>query len=298
MASAELQTIIEMLRARPIASGQRLDVAAMRAGMEQMTGMMPLPPGLIREPIAVNGVAAEWVSAPGAAADRAVLYLHGGGYVIGSIGTHRELAGRISAASGARCLVIDYRLGPEHPFPAAVDDATAAYRWLIAVGFSPGKLAIAGDSAGGGLTVATLLALRDAGVPMPATGVCISPWVDLEGTGESMTTNAAVDPMVQREPLLQMAQFYLGRANPRTPLASPLFGELRGLPPLLIQVGTAETLLDDSTRLAQRARQAGVEVELETWPDMIHVWHAFATLLPEGREAIERIGVHLKKRLA
>ena len=298
MASAELQTVIEMLRARPLAAGQRLDVAVLRAGMEQMTGMMPLPPGLIREPIVVNGIAAEWVSAPGAAADRAVLYLHGGGYVIGSIGTHRELAGRISAASGARCLVIDYRLGPEHPFPAAVDDATAAYRWLIAAGFSPGKLAIAGDSAGGGLTVATLLALRDAGVPLPATGVCISPWVDLEGTGESMTTKAALDPMVQREPLLQMAQLYLGGADPRGPLASPLFGELRGLPPLLIQVGTAETLLDDSTRLAQRAREAGVEVELEAWPDMIHVWHAFAALIPEGREAIERIVVHLKKRLA
>jgi len=298
MASAELQTVIQMLRAQPIAASQDLDVATMRAGMERMTGMMPLPSGLIREPIVVNGIAAEWVSAPGAAADRAVLYLHGGGYVIGSIGTHRELAGRISASSGARCLVIDYRLGPEHPFPAAVEDATAAYRWLISAGFSPGKLAIAGDSAGGGLTVATLLALRDSGVALPATGVCISPWVDLEGTGESMKTKAAEDPMVQLEPLLQMAKLYLGGADPRTPLASPLFGELRGLPPLLIQVGTAETLLDDSTRLAKRARAAGVDVELEAWPEMIHVWHAFAALIPEGREAIERIGVHLKKRLA
>jgi acetyl esterase/lipase len=298
MASAELETVIQMLRARPIADSQSLDVAAMRAGMEQMTGLLPLPPGLILEPIDVNGVPAEWVSAPGAAADRAVLYLHGGGYVIGSIRTHRELAGRISAASGARCLVIDYRLGPENPFPAAVEDATAAYRWLIAAGFLPGKLAIAGDSAGGGLSVATLLALRDAGVPLPATGVCISPWVDLEGTGESMTTKAAEDPMVQRDALRQMAQLYLGGADPRTPLAAPLWGELRGLPPLFLQVGSAETLLDDSTRLAQRARNAGVEVELEIWPDMIHVWHAFAGMIPEGREAIERIGVHLKKRLA
>jgi acetyl esterase/lipase len=287
-----------MLRARPLGDRQNLDVAAMRAGMEQMTGLMPLPPGLNLEPIEVNGVAAEWVSASGAASDRAVLYLHGGGYVIGSIRTHRELAGRISAASGARCLVIDYRLGPEHPFPAAVEDAVAAYRWMIAAGFQPGKLAIAGDSAGGGLSVATLLALRDAGVPLPATGVCISPWVDLEGTGESMTTKAAEDPMVQREPLIQMAQLYLAGADPRNPLAAPLWGELRGLPPLLIQVGSAETLLDDSTRLAQRAREAGVEVELETWPDMIHVWHAFAALIPEGREAIARIGAHLKKRLA
>ncbi len=298
MASAGLETVIQMLRARPIADSETLDVVAMRAGMEQMTGMLPLPPGLSLEPIAVNGIPAEWVSAPGAAADRAVLYLHGGGYVIGSIRTHRELAGRISAASGARCLVIDYRLGPESPFPAAVEDATSAYRWLIAAGFSPGKLAIAGDSAGGGLTVATLIALRDAGVALPATAVCISPWVDLEGMGESMTTKAALDPMVQREPLRQMAQLYLGGADARAPLASPLWGELRGLPPLLVQVGSAETLLDDSTRLAQRARAAGVEVELEIWPDMIHVWHAFAGLIPEGIEAIARIGVHLKKRLA
>jgi len=298
MASAGLETVIQMLRARPIGDSLNLDVVTMRAGMEQMTAMMPLPPGLILEPIVVNGVPAEWVSAPGAAADRAVLYLHGGGYVLGSIRTHRELAGRISAASGARCLLIDYRLGPENPFPAAVEDATAAYRWLIAAGFLPAKLAIAGDSAGGGLSVATLLALRDAGVPLPATGVCISPWVDLEGTGESMTTKAAEDPMVQREPLRQMAQLYLAGADPRTPLAAPLWGELRGLPPLLLQVGSAETLLDDATRLAQRARVAGVEVELEIWPDMIHVWHAFAALIPEGRAAIERIGVHLSKRLA
>lgn len=145
MASTELESVIAMLRTYPIGDSLNLDVAAMRAAMEQMTGMMPPQPGLIREPVLANGVPAEWVSAPGAVADRAVLYLHGGGYVIGSIGTHRDLAGRISAASGARCLVIDYRLGPEHPFPAAVDDAVAAHRWLIGAGFQPGKLAIAGD---------------------------------------------------------------------------------------------------------------------------------------------------------
>lgn len=298
MASAELQTVIQMLRARPSGDSADFDVAAMRAGMEQMIGLMPLPPGLRLEPVEANGVPAEWVIAPGAAADRAILYLHGGGYVLGSIRTHRELAGRISAASGARCLVIDYRLGPEHRFPAALDDAVSAYRWLIAAGFAPGRLAIAGDSAGGGLCIATLLALRDAGVPLPATGVCMSPWVDLEGTGESMTTKAAEDPMVQAAPLRKMAQLYLGGADPRSPLASPLWGELRGLPPLLIQVGSAETLLDDSTRIAKRARDAGVEVELECWPEMIHVWQAFAALIPEGREAIERIGLHLAKRLA
>ncbi len=295
MASNELGILVQMLRARPILPD--VSVAEMRAGMAAMVGSAQLPAGLIREPRDVNGVPAEWVSAPGSAADRAVLYLHGGGYVLGSIATHRELAARISEASRARCLVLDYRLGPEHRFPAAVDDAVAAYRFLLDSGFDPAHLAIAGDSAGGGLTVATLLALRDAKLPLPATGVCISPWVDLTGTSESMTTKAALDPMVQREPLLVLARHYLGGADPRAPLASPLFADLRGLPPLLVQVGSAETLLDDSTQLAERARKAGVEVELEVWPDMIHVWHAFAALLPEGREGIERIGAYLRKRL-
>ncbi|HTO71516.1 MAG TPA: alpha/beta hydrolase [Myxococcota bacterium] len=295
MASPELSVLVNMLRARPILPD--VSVAEMRAGMEAMIGSAQLPAGLIREARDVNGVPAEWLSAPGSAADRAVLYLHGGGYVLGSIGTHRELAARISAASAARCLLIDYRLGPEHRFPAAVEDAVAAYRFLLDAGYAPGHLAIAGDSAGGGLTVATLLAIRDAKLPLPATGVCISPWVDLEGIGESMTTKADVDPMVQKAPLVVLAKHYLGGADPRSPLASPIYADLRGLPPLLVQVGTSETLLDDSTRLAERARRAGVEVELEAWPDMIHVWHAFAALLPEGREAIERVGAHLRKRL-
>jgi monoterpene epsilon-lactone hydrolase len=295
MASAELGILVQMLRASPIVGD--VSVAEMRKGMEGMIGSAQLPAGLVREPCEVNGVPAEWVSARGAAADRAVLYLHGGGYVLGSIGTHRELAARISQASGARCLVIDYRLGPEHPFPAAVEDAVKAYRWLLDVGYAPERLAIAGDSAGGGLTVATLVALRDAKLPLPATGVCISPWVDLAGEGESMTTKEAVDPMVTRGPLLALAKHYLGGADPKAPLASPLWADLRGLPPLLIHVGTNETLLDDSTRLAERARKAGVDVELEAWPEMIHVWHAFAAMLPEGREAIERIGAHLAKRL-
>ena len=195
-------------------------------------------------------------------------------------------------------LLIDYRLAPEHPHPAAVDDATAAYRWLIANGASPARLVVAGDSAGGGLTVATLVALRDAQAPPPAAGVCLSPWVDLEGLGESMTTKAAVDPMVQREPLLKMAALYLGGHGARTPLAAPLYADLSGLPPLLIQVGTAETLLDDATRLAERARKAGVEVQLEAWDDMIHVFQAFAALLPEGQQAIQRIGAFVRHRTA
>ena len=294
MASPELTALVQAMRAAPIVLNA--SVEEMRASMAGMfTGQ--LPAGVIREPRDVNGVPAEWVAMPGAAADRVVLYFHGGGYVLGSIATHRDLAARISAASGARVLVVDYRLGPEHRFPAAVDDALAAYKWLLDAGYAPAKIAFAGDSAGGGLTFATLLAARDARLPLPATAVAISPWVDLAGTGESMTTKAAEDPIVQKAPVLLLAGHYLGDTDPRTPLASPLYADLRALPPLLIQVGSAETLLDDSTRIADKLRAAHVDVELEVWPDMIHVWHAFA-MLPEAGQAIERIGQHLKKRLA
>ena len=195
-------------------------------------------------------------------------------------------------------LVTDYRLAPEHPHPAAVDDSVAAYRWMLAQGLKPARIAVAGDSAGGGLTVATLVAIRDAKLPVPAAGVCLSPWVDLEGIGESMTTKADVDPIVQKPGLLQMAAAYLGGKDPRTPLAAPLYADLSGLPPLLIQVGTAETLLDDASRLADRARKAGVTVIYEPWENMIHVWHLFASMLDEGQQAIDRIGEFVQKQAA
>ena len=190
-------------------------------------------------------------------------------------------------------LALNYRLAPEYPFPAAVDDALAGYRYLLDHGLKPARIAVAGDSAGGGLTVATLIAIRDAGLPLPAAGVCLSPWVDLEEKGESMTTRAKADPVVQREGLVGMAQAYLAGKDPRTPLASPLHADLKGLPPLLIQVGDAETLLDDSTRIAGRARAARVQVKLEVWPEMIHVWQLFASFLPEGQEAVEGIGKYI-----
>jgi acetyl esterase/lipase len=292
MASHELSMVVDMLKSfRP---QNEPTIAEMRAGMEAMASAAVIPDDVKCDKVSAGGVPAEWVVAENADHGRVILYLHGGGYVVGSINTHRELASRLSRATAARVLLIDYRLGPEHPHPAAVDDAVTAYRWLLSEGGSPSRMAIGGDSAGGGLTVATLVAVRDAGLPMPAVGVCLSPWVDLEGIGESMTTKAAVDPMVQRDGLLKMAAAYLGGQSPRTPLASPLYANLSGLPPLLIQVGTAETLLDDSTRLAERARKAGVKVTLEPWEDMIHVWQAFASLLPEGRDAIEHIGEFVK----
>jgi acetyl esterase/lipase len=260
--------------------------------------MFPVGADIKREAVDAGGVKAEWLSAPDADVGRAVLYLHGGGYVIGSINTHRSLAANLSRASKARVLVIDYRLAPEHPHPAAVDDSVAAYRWMLGQGLKPARIAVAGDSAGGGLTVATLVAIRDAKLTLPAAGACLSPWVDLEGIGESMTTKADVDPIVQKAGIEQMAAAYLGGKDPRTPLAAPLYADLTGLPPLLIQVGTAETLLDDASRLAERARKAGVAVSYEASEDMIHVWHLFASMLDEGRQAIDRIGDFVRKHAA
>jgi len=293
MASAELQTLIAQLRSQPILSPS---VAEMRAGFEMMSQTFPLPADVTREAVRAGGVPSEWIAAPDADPGRVVLYLHGGGYVIGSINTHREMIARISRAASARCLAVDYRLAPEHPFPAAVEDATAAYLWLLAQGVSPKRIVIAGDSAGGGLTVATLVNLRDRRAALPAAGVCLSPWVDLEGIGESMTARAALDPMVQKAHLTALAAHYLGKTDVRTPLAAPLYADLTGLPPLYIQVGTAETLYDDSVRLAERARKAGVEVIFEPWEEMIHVFQVFAAMLPEGRQAIEKIGEFVRAR--
>jgi acetyl esterase/lipase len=297
MASSELQMVLDLLRGAPPVPRDAPWVDQ-RAALESLTTMVPPPPDLRVTKVSADGVPAEWVAAADARGDRAVLYLHGGGYCIGSLNTHRQLAGDVSRASGARVLLIDYRLAPEHAFPAAVDDATRAYRFLVASGVRPAQTAIAGDSAGGGLTVATLLALRDADGPLPAAGVCLSPWLDLTMSGASMQTKAAVDPMVQRENLQRMAAAYLGATDPKSPLASPLFADLRGLPPLLVHVGTAETLLDDSTAFAERARAAGNDVTLDVWDDMVHVWHAFAFVLPEARQAIERIGAYLRQRWA
>jgi len=296
MASPELQMVLQMLVGNPLA-GER-SPAEMRDGLEAMAGTFALEPDVQIERVTVAGMTAEWITAAAVDPSHVILYLHGGGYVVGSLNTHRDLAARLGRAAGARVLAIEYRLAPEHPHPAAVDDAVAAYRWLRAHGVAPAHLAIAGDSAGGGLTVATLVALRDGKDPLPACAVCLSPWVDLEGTGESMTKLAKLDPMVQKDGLLQLAGAYLAGKDARTPLAAPLYANLSGLPPMLIQVGTWETLLDDASRLAERARKAGVEVTYDPWEGMIHVWQLFAPMLDEGKQAIEKIGAFVQKNAA
>lgn len=295
MSIEQLEGLVGLIRSSPpLGDG---DVATMRAAAEGMGAMLPVDPEVVFTTVDIGSIPAEWADAPGADASGVVLYLHGGGYVSGSIAVYRSLAGRLSRAAGARVLVVDYRLAPEHPFPAAIEDAAAAYRWLLQQGFGPGRIAIAGDSAGGGLAAATLLSIRDADLPVPAAAVLMSPMLDLEATGDSMDTKASEDPMVQRANVLLGAIRYLNGADPRTPLASPLYGDLARLPPILIQVGTAECLLDDSRRFAARARQAGVQVSLEEWERMIHVWQVFAPMLDEGQQAIDRIGEFLRERL-
>src|SRR5208283_3986184 len=236
MASEQLNKVIERIKSQP--QNPNASIEQRRAGMERISERVPAD--VICEKVNAGGVDAEWIAAPRANADRVILYLHGGGYVIGSINTHRAMVSRIARASNARALALDYRLAPEHPFPAAVEDATAAYRWLLAQGYKPGKIVISGDSAGGGLVLATLLALRDAQTPLPAAAVPISAWSDMEGTGASMKTRASKDPMVANGSLLDMAKVYVGNADRRNPLASPLHGDYRGLPPMLMQVGDAE----------------------------------------------------------
>lgn len=289
MASAELTKVLEMIRAVP--RDPTAEVGRMRGAMEKVSERVARD--VTCETVSAGGVPAEWIVPPNAAADRVILYLHGGGYVMGSINTHRAMIARIARASQAKALALDYRLAPEHPFPAAVDDATAAYRWLLAQGYKPGKIVISGDSAGGGLALATLIALRDAGSPMPAAAVPISAWADLEGTGASIKTRAATDPMVDQAGLHRMATLYAGDRNMKNPLLSPIHADYKGIPPMLLQVGDAEVLLDDSTRVADRAKAAGVKVELEAWPEMFHVWHVFAKILPEGQQAIDRIGAYV-----
>jgi len=296
MASDEAKAVIQMIRARPAPTVQPT-VAEMRAGMGASAAAWGEPvAGTVCAPVSAGGVPAEWITAPAADASKAFLYLHGGGYVIGSIDSHRTFVTRLSEAAGARGLALDYRLAPENPFPAAVDDAVAAYRWLRAQGLAAKDIAIAGDSAGGGLTLATMVALRDAGDDLPACGVCISPWADLELTGGSMTSRAAQDGILKRESLDLWASWYAS-AEPRShPLISPLNADLRKLPPLLIQVGTAEVLYDDSTRLAERARAAGVDVTFDPWEEMFHIFPVFA-VLPEARQATARIGEFLRRHL-
>jgi acetyl esterase/lipase len=287
MASRDIGAVRAMLTAVPT---DELPLDELRRRYDAFSTVMLPPASVGIEPAELGGVKGEWVIPAQPVAGRTMLYLHGGGYVIGSPVSHRHLAGALAEAVAAPLFVPDYRMAPDHPFPAAVEDALAGYAALLAQGQDPAQLIVAGDSAGGGLTLATLLAARDRSLALPAAAVLISPWTDLSLSGETMTALRDRDPILREPRLLEMAGLYLDGQDPRTPLASPLFADLAGLPPLLIQVGSDEVLLDDSRRLAERAAGQGVKAELEIWDEMIHVWHFFYPQLQEGREAIAKIG--------
>lgn len=255
------------------------------------------PPGLQIEETVFAGMKAEWLSPTGAARAPVLLHFHGGGYVMGVPSSSRGITSALALGANLRVLSVDYALGPEQPFPAAVNDGVKAYRALLESGIEPGQIAIAGESAGGGLTVATLLAARDAALPMPACAIPMSPWTDLTCDTPSYKAKAASDPFLTQNSIGGMAQAYLNGADPRHPLASPNYADLKGLPPLLIQVGTEEVLLEDSRILDEHARQAGVDSTLEVWEDMIHVFQMFHPLLPEGKQAIENCVRFLNKHL-
>ena len=247
-------------------------------------------------PVDADGVPGVLATVAQSRAERCVLYFHGGGYSIGTAALYRDFLWRIAAAARAQVLYFDYRLAPEHPFPAALDDAVAAYRWLVGR-FDRRHVAFAGDSAGGGLLFAALLRLRDEGVELPSAAAALSPWTDLALTGASMRSNAVADPMLDPDNLPELVRNYCAAADPRNPYISPVYGDPAGLPPALIQAGSDEILRDDAVRMADRMRAAGCEAEVEIWQQMPHVWHLYARLVPEGRRAIVRIGEFLQERM-
>ena len=260
-----------------------------RAQVQAFADAFVLPAGLAVVQDHLGGVPVEWVIPDGAARAPVLFHLHGGGYVLGNPAGSRPFTTAFALKSGARVVSVDYRLAPEHPFPAAVDDALTAYRALIAQGYAATRIAIGGESAGGGLTVATLLALRAAKLPLPSAAFAVSPWVDMTCNAPSFDTQAALDPMLTRRALKEMADAYLAGASEHNPLASPLFGDLSELPPLLIHVGSDEVLLDDAIALHAHAAACGADSTIEVWDGMIHVWHMFASLLPDGERAIDAI---------
>ncbi len=292
MASAELKQAIEhveaMLAQMASAAADGNIVAALREGMDSAFRFGVSDAATVT-PVSANGVPAEWLTVAESRPGRRMLYLHGGGYIAGSPATHRRLCENLARATECELLNLDYRLGPEHQYPAAVDDAIIGLEFVQANGPSGASAAdvvfVAGDSAGGGLTLATLLAARERGLPMPAGGVGLSPWNSLLRAIEGSDPPDRSDPITRA-----MAQAYIGDADPADPLISPLYAAYAGLPPLLLQVGEPEPGRPDTERVAERARAAGVDATAEIWPEMPHVWHMFAPMLPEGQQAIDRIG--------
>jgi monoterpene epsilon-lactone hydrolase len=289
---SEIDAVRSLLSAKPRPVGW----VERRQRIEEVGSVSPVADDIKLEAVQLNGFSAEWSIAPGSDASRVLMFFHGGGYCSGSILSHRRLVTEAGRAAGIRTLAVDYRLAPEHPFPAAYEDAMTSWRFLLGQGYSPENIVVGGDSAGGGLTMGLITRLRDAGEALPACAWLISPWTDLTLSGETLATKDAVDPLIHRGYLNELADAYvpagIGRADPHV---SPLYAHLKGLPPLLIQVGSAETLLSDATRLATAAGAADVAVTLEIWPHMIHAWQLWNAQLTAGREALSNAGAFMRR---
>ena len=296
MISWQARTLEIYLRLMRLSSGGsgELDVARERSEVESMASLFKPFEKVACEPVDADGVPAEWITPPGALPGRVMLFIHGGSFNAGSILSHRTLAGNAAIAASCRALLIAYRLAPEHPFPAAIDDCLTAYKWLLAQGYAPDQIVPTGDSAGGNLVLELLLRLRDASQPRPAAGVCLSPAPDLTFSGASWDFNAKKDLMLDKRKERRSIAIYLREVDPRSPLASPSFADLHGLPPLLLQVGSYEVLQSDVVDFAAQARAAGVDVTLEVWPGMQHEWQFAAKFLPEGRQAIIKLGAFVE----
>jgi epsilon-lactone hydrolase len=296
VATAPIDLAIARIRAVYRGWNRDTSVAQMRNDWDAAFGGTAAP--VTCESVIAGGVDGEWISPADTPLDKAILYFHGGGFRIGSVDSHRDLISQIALASGCRVLAINYRLAPEHRFPAALDDALASYGWMLDRGLKSSNVAFAGDSAGGNLALAAMLALRERSLPLPVSAVLMSPWTDLAATGASYVTRAEADPIHQRSMILALARNYLGgQGDPCDPLVSPLYADLTGLPSLLIQVGDRETVLDDSVMFADLARAAGVDVSLEVWDGMIHVFQMFGAELPEAHRAISSIAKFLNRHL-
>jgi epsilon-lactone hydrolase len=286
MPSLQARIVKQLLHIKPF-GWARGSIQEQRSRQEKVASRFQMPKGIVFEPLDIEGIQGAWVYEP-YVEDLVVLYLHGGAFALGSIHVHREFLGRFASATRAMALAVNYRLAPEHPFPAALEDSLCAFEWLLSQGFDPTRIAIAGDSAGGGLCLSTLIALRDTSRPLPACAVCISPWVDLTLSSKSIFSNAKADPVLSSDILTPYANDYAGEHPKGDPLISPLYADLEGLPPLLIQVGTEEILLDEARRLTKKAQRAGVNATLQTWPGMFHVFQ-MVPFLPESRESLAHI---------
>jgi epsilon-lactone hydrolase len=292
MTNPELEQFYQTLFGK-VPKGE-ITLAKMRQGLEKLMAGFPAAPDVHFDRFDIGKLPAVWVDTPGCIEDRVILFLHGGGYTAGSIQSHQDLIGRLARATGCYVLAIDYRLAPEHPFPAAVEDTVTAYRSLLKQEYLPEQIIVAGSSAGGALVLSLFLKLKALKEVMPKAGICICPWVDLALTGKTLQSNEGKD-LIQSSRLKIAVDAYLQGHDPKDPLASPFYGDLKGLPPLLIQVGTREILLDEIERLAKKAQESGVSVELQKFDDMIHTWHLFAAKIPEGQKAIEKIGEFVRK---